>query len=64
MVDKDVPIKVMDNGIGIRAGMQSEVFQMFAQAGDHLDHAQGGLGIGFALVNSFSLITQRRRKSN
>ena len=43
-------IEVSDNGIGIPAEMRSEVFQLFAQVDDHLDRAQGGLGIGLALV--------------
>ncbi len=43
-------ITVSDNGIGIPAEMQSEVFQLFAQVENHLDRARGGLGIGLALV--------------
>ena len=43
-------IEVSENGIGIPAEMQSEVFQLFAQVENHLDRAKGGLGIGLALV--------------
>ena len=43
-------IRVSDNGIGIPAEKQSEVFQLFAQVANHLDRAKGGLGIGLALV--------------
>ena len=43
-------ITVADNGIGISADMQPEIFQLFAQVDNHLDRAQGGLGIGLALV--------------
>ncbi|MBS0548699.1 MAG: response regulator [Proteobacteria bacterium] len=43
-------IKISDNGIGIPPHKQSEVFQMFAQIENHLDRAQGGLGIGLSLV--------------
>jgi signal transduction histidine kinase len=43
-------IAVSDNGIGIAADMLPEVFQLFAQVDNHLDRAQGGLGIGLALV--------------
>ncbi|WP_438750263.1 response regulator [Pararhizobium sp. O133] len=43
-------IAVSDNGIGIPAQMRSQVFQLFTQVDDHLDRAQGGLGIGLALV--------------
>jgi signal transduction histidine kinase len=43
-------ITVSDNGIGISADMLPKVFQLFAQVDNHLDRAQGGLGIGLALV--------------
>jgi signal transduction histidine kinase len=43
-------IAVSDNGIGIPAEKQLEVFQLFAQVENHLDRAKGGLGIGLALV--------------
>ena len=49
-LDGEVVIEVSDNGIGIPAEMRSEVFQLFTQVNDHLDRAQGGLGIGLALV--------------
>jgi signal transduction histidine kinase len=48
--DGKVVIEVTDNGIGIPVDMQSKVFQMFAQLDDHHGLAQGGLGIGLALV--------------
>ena len=43
-------IEVSDNGIGIPFEMQARVFQLFTQVDKHLDRAQGGLGIGLALV--------------
>jgi signal transduction histidine kinase len=43
-------IEVSDNGIGIPREKQLGVFQLFSQVDSHLDHAQGGLGIGLALV--------------
>lgn len=43
-------ITVSDSGIGIDAGMQTKIFELFAQAENHLDRAKGGLGIGLALV--------------
>ena len=49
-VGGEAVIEVSDNGIGIPAAMRSEVFQLFAQVDDHLGRAQGGLGIGLALV--------------
>lgn len=43
-------IKVMDTGVGIAPEMQSRIFEIFAQVEDHMAKAQGGLGIGLALV--------------
>ncbi|MBO9707302.1 MAG: hybrid sensor histidine kinase/response regulator [Caulobacter sp.] len=43
-------IIVSDTGVGIPADMQSKIFEIFAQVEDHLGKAQGGLGIGLALV--------------
>lgn len=50
VTDDIVEIAISDNGIGIAPEMQSSVFQLFAQADNHLDRSQGGLGIGLALV--------------
>ncbi len=43
-------ITVTDTGVGIPLEMQSKIFEIFAQVEDHLGKAQGGLGIGLALV--------------
>ena len=43
-------ISVTDNGIGIPAESLESVFEMFSQVGRNMHHAQGGLGIGLALV--------------
>jgi len=43
-------IKVSDTGVGIPPQLQSGIFEIFAQVEDHLTKAQGGLGIGLALV--------------
>ena len=43
-------IRVSDTGVGIPPEMQSGIFEIFAQVEDHLTKAQGGLGIGLALV--------------
>jgi CheY-like chemotaxis protein len=43
-------VTVRDNGIGIASGMLPRVFDMFAQAEQGRDRAQGGLGIGLTLV--------------
>jgi signal transduction histidine kinase len=36
--------------VGIPPQMQSQIFEIFAQVEEHLTKAQGGLGIGLALV--------------
>ncbi|KQY16822.1 histidine kinase [Rhizobium sp. Root73] len=46
----DVVLDVTDNGVGMPIDMQANVFQLFTQIDDHLQRAQGGLGIGLALV--------------
>jgi len=46
----NVVIRVTDNGVGIPADMLSKVFDLFTQVGRNLERAQGGLGIGLALV--------------
>jgi CheY-like chemotaxis protein len=43
-------ITVRDNGIGIPPQSLSTIFEMFSQLTPALDRAQGGLGIGLALV--------------
>ncbi len=48
----DALITVRDSGVGIPAEMLPRVFDMFAQVDRTLDRAQGGLGIGLALVKS------------
>ncbi|PYE23497.1 phospho-acceptor domain-containing protein [Rhizobium sp. PP-CC-3A-592] len=49
-------IDVSDNGIGIPETLQSDVFQLFAQVDGHLERAQGGLGIGLALVRQLVVL--------
>lgn len=43
-------VTVADNGIGISRQMQSRIFDLFTQAESGIEHSQGGLGIGLALV--------------
>ena len=43
-------IAVRDTGIGIAPEMLSTVFEMFSQIEPHQERAEGGLGIGLALV--------------
>ncbi len=48
--DTDVFFRVKDTGVGIPSEMLPRVFEIFTQVGRTLDRAQGGLGIGLALV--------------
>ncbi|NMM08245.1 response regulator [Polaromonas sp.] len=48
--DEAVVISVTDNGLGIPLDMVTRVFDMFTQINQTLERAQGGLGIGLALV--------------
>jgi PAS domain S-box-containing protein len=45
-------VAVRDNGLGIPPEMKEQVFQLFGQINRTLDRAQGGLGIGLALVRN------------
>jgi len=45
-------ISVQDNGIGIGPELLPQVFELFTQAERTPDRAQGGLGLGLALVKS------------
>jgi len=47
-----VAITVRDNGVGIDASLLPRMFDLFTQAERSPDRAQGGLGIGLALVRS------------
>jgi PAS domain S-box-containing protein len=51
-----VRIAVRDNGIGIDTRLLPEVFDLFTQAERTPDRAQGGLGIGLALVRSIVVL--------
>jgi PAS domain S-box-containing protein len=46
----DFVIRVKDNGIGLTAEQQAQVFEMFSQVPAALEQSQGGLGIGLALA--------------
>ncbi|MET0659898.1 MAG: ATP-binding protein [Steroidobacteraceae bacterium] len=50
LVEEHVCVRVCDTGIGIAPDVLPRLFEMFAQADQALEHAQGGLGIGLALV--------------
>ncbi|MDM9644800.1 response regulator [Rhizobium sp. S163] len=49
-LENEVVIDVEDNGVGIPPEKRGDVFRLFSQIDDHLQRAQGGLGIGLALV--------------
>ena len=47
---REVIVRVVDTGLGFPPSMLDEVFEMFTQVNRTLERAQGGLGIGLALV--------------
>jgi CheY-like chemotaxis protein len=47
-----IAVRVCDNGIGIRPELLPRVFDLFRQGARAIDRADGGLGIGLALVKS------------
>jgi signal transduction histidine kinase/ActR/RegA family two-component response regulator len=47
-----VRVEVRDQGIGIDASLLEDVFELFNQQGRGLDRAQGGLGLGLAIVRN------------
>ncbi|MDI1446394.1 ATP-binding protein [Polyangium sp. 6x1] len=49
---RDVEIRVRDNGIGIPADVLPKIFDFFVQDRQALDRAQGGLGLGLAIVRN------------
>ena len=56
--DDEAVLRIRDNGVGIAPDMLPRIFDLFTQADRSLDRAQGGLGIGLALVQS--LVTMHR----
>ncbi|MDR7049461.1 PAS domain S-box-containing protein [Duganella sp. 3397] len=52
----EVALSVADNGIGMAAELLPRVFDLFAQAERTPDRAQGGLGLGLALVKSIAVL--------
>ena len=49
-------IRVTDNGIGIDPAVIPGLFEMFSQIDSAIDRAEGGLGIGLALVKGLALL--------
>lgn len=52
----EVHLVVADSGIGMTASVLASVFEMFTQSERTSDRAQGGLGIGLALVKSLVIL--------
>ena len=50
--DNDVVVSVKDNGIGIRAELLPEIFEIFVQGKSSHESERGGLGLGLTLVRS------------
>lgn len=50
--DNTARIRVRDRGVGIPEDLLAKVFDLFVQAPSALNRAQGGLGIGLALVRA------------
>ena len=48
----EVVLSVRDSGIGIDADMLPRIFDLFTQDRQAIDRAQGGLGLGLAIVRS------------
>jgi signal transduction histidine kinase len=56
-IDGDqVVIRVIDDGIGLEAGAQGQIFEMFTQVSTDMGRAEGGLGIGLALSRGLVLL--------
>jgi len=54
--DEQLILTVKDSGIGISAEMLPRVFNLFEQAARSADRAQGGLGLGLALVKNLVVL--------
>jgi signal transduction histidine kinase len=52
----DVVIRVSDSGVGIEPELLGRVFDLFLQGQRGADRAEGGLGIGLALVKNLVLL--------
>src|SRR5205814_265388 len=51
---KQLEVTVDDNGNGISRGLLADIFDPFVQSDRTIERAQGGLGLGLALVRSLT----------
>ena len=51
-----IELSVRDSGMGITPQMLTRVFELFAQEPQAIDRAQGGLGLGLAIVRSLVML--------
>lgn len=58
--EDEAVLRVRDNGVGIAPEVLPHIFDLFTQADTSLDRAQGGLGIGLALVQSLVIMHRGR----
>src|SRR6185369_4752851 len=47
-------VRVKDTGVGIRPEMLEKIFELFLQANETLDRADGGVGVGLTLVRTIA----------
>ena len=52
LTEQQIELTVSDSGVGISAALLPHVFDLFTQGERSSDRAQGGLGLGLALVKS------------
>jgi signal transduction histidine kinase/CheY-like chemotaxis protein len=56
--EKNITVRISDDGIGLAPHVIGHVFEMFTQAERTPDRSQGGLGIGLALVKNLAELHQ------
>jgi PAS domain S-box-containing protein len=52
----EVVLRVRDNGVGIEPALLPHIFEMFVQGARGSDRAEGGLGLGLALVQTLTAL--------
>jgi len=56
VINENVEVKIIDNGIGISQQAMPEIFEMYSQANPAVGRSEGGLGIGLSLVRGLVLM--------